>query len=174
MKLRMSLYFLVEWWLSLANLPTKGNHGFTLMDLETINQKINRMVTWTSDPENHGSREFWQTPTLTMASGKGDCDDYAIAKWKLCLDLGISRSQLSFLICDYLPAVERGENGRHMVLQVALNGEVYILDNIETPNGDYTFKTLRHRTDLKPIATIMKHRGNLNPMCRLLLAAWDR
>jgi hypothetical protein len=43
-----------------------------------ILQDIRQTISYVSDMDAHGQREFWQTPELTRSLGTGDCEDMAL------------------------------------------------------------------------------------------------
>lgn len=45
--------------------------------LSRINLQVNREITYTTDPEQYGLRDYW---VFEPASKKGDCEDYALTK----------------------------------------------------------------------------------------------
>ncbi|MFP4138640.1 MAG: transglutaminase-like cysteine peptidase, partial [Halomonas sp.] len=49
--------------------------------LEEVNDFFNRRVQWVDDDKNWGPEDYWATPLETMGHGKGDCEDYSIAKY---------------------------------------------------------------------------------------------
>ncbi|HZP69418.1 MAG TPA: transglutaminase-like cysteine peptidase [Pseudolabrys sp.] len=48
--------------------------------LGIVNRATNLAIRYTSDSQQYGINDYWATPFQTFASGKGDCEDYAIAK----------------------------------------------------------------------------------------------
>ena len=46
-----------------------------------INRDINMAIRPTSDLAQWGVADRWSAPLATLASGRGDCEDYAIAKY---------------------------------------------------------------------------------------------
>ncbi len=47
-------------------------------DFDNIVAWVNRRFIYQSDEQLHGVEDYWQTPRETLASGKGDCEDYSI------------------------------------------------------------------------------------------------
>ena len=92
--------------------------------LGEINRAINLAVRSTSDPAQHGEIDVWSTPLATFASGAGDCEDYAIAKFVALRQAGISPKDLRIVI---MRDTIRGED--HAVAAVQFDGDWLILDN---------------------------------------------
>jgi predicted transglutaminase-like cysteine proteinase len=92
--------------------------------LGEINRAINLAIRSTSDPAQHGEIDVWSTPLATFASGAGDCEDYAIAKFVALRQAGISPKDLRIVI---MRDTIRGED--HAVAAVQLDGDWLILDN---------------------------------------------
>lgn len=90
--------------------------------VESINHFMNK-VSYISDEDNYGTGDYWATVEEFMARG-GDCEDYALAKYRSLLMLGFKASDLRIVI---LFDINKGIN--HAVLAVALNGAWKILDN---------------------------------------------
>ena len=48
--------------------------------LTGINRFFNQSIRWQSDEEIYGETDFWATPAETLGLGRGDCEDFTIAK----------------------------------------------------------------------------------------------
>ena len=55
-----------------------------------INRDINMAIRPTSDLAQWGVTDRWSAPLATLASGRGDCEDYAIAKYVALREAGTS------------------------------------------------------------------------------------
>lgn len=83
-----------------------------------------------SDEKVWGQREYWATPAEFMRRGRGDCEDFAIAKYVSLRMLGIPSNGLRLM---YVHAqVGAGKPVAHMVLGFFgdQSGEPLILDNM--------------------------------------------
>jgi transglutaminase-like putative cysteine protease len=67
--------------------------------------------------------DVWSSPMATFASGRGDCEDYAIAKMFALRASGIAAEDLRFVV-----ARTRGGDA-HAVLAVRNDSQWIILDN---------------------------------------------
>lgn len=90
--------------------------------------EINRAINLAIRPENDLARfhvpDVWATPLATFASGAGDCEDYAIAKYVALRQAGVAREDLRIVIV-HNPALRQD----HAVTAARVDGEWLILDN---------------------------------------------
>ena len=96
-----------------------------------------------SDADHWWRTDYWATPAEFIASGGGDCEDFAIAKFFSLKSLGISSDKLAL---NYVFASRLNQS--HLVLAYyPLPGkEPWILDNLMD-----AIKPASQRTDLVPI-----------------------
>ena len=92
--------------------------------LGEINRAINLAVQPVSDLARYGSIDVWASPLDTFSAGKGDCEDYAIAKFVALREAGISPDDLRIVIMRHL-----GRNEDHAIAAVRLEGRWLTLDN---------------------------------------------
>ena len=92
--------------------------------LDEINRAINMSVRYTSDLAQHGLPDVWSSPLATFASGRGDCEDYAIAKYVALLETGVSGRDMRILLGNDTSVREA-----HAVLAVRQGGHWLVLDN---------------------------------------------
>ena len=92
--------------------------------LEAVNWYVNRRVTFTDDMRHWGKPDVWSTASETLRSGRGDCEDYAIAKLQMLRRAGFSDRDLYLVIVKDL--VSRQD---HAVLVVRASGRMLVLDN---------------------------------------------
>lgn len=109
-----------------------------LQQLTRINERVNRRIQYQEDQADH-----WQTPAETLGRGAGDCEDYAILKLAEVLRLGFNEDDVRLVYC-------RRQLGRitqtHMVLEVWVEGEAWVLDNLGLAINRWS-----DRTDLHPL-----------------------
>ena len=109
---------------------TAGRFAASLSDLdpierlEAVNRYVNRRVTFTDDSRQFGRADVWSAAADTLSRGRGDCEDYAIAKLQMLRRAGISDRDLYLVIVKDL--VSRAD---HAVLVVRAAGHMYVLDN---------------------------------------------
>jgi predicted transglutaminase-like cysteine proteinase len=92
--------------------------------IQSVNRAVNFSVRYTSDFAQHGVADHWSAPLATLASSRGDCEDYAIAKYVLLHDAGVSEDDMRLLLVR-----DRRVQQDHAVLAVRSDGEWLILDN---------------------------------------------
>ena len=89
-----------------------------------INRAINLAIRPMSDLAQWGVPDRWSAPLDTFTTGRGDCEDYAIAKYVALTEAGIAADDLRLVIVRNTAA---GED--HAVAAVRLDGEWIVLDN---------------------------------------------
>jgi predicted transglutaminase-like cysteine proteinase len=92
--------------------------------LGEINRAINLAIRPMSDLAQYGQIDVWSSPLVTFASGAGDCEDYAIAKFVALRLAGISPEDLRIVI---MRDTIYGED--HAVAMARLDGHWLTLDN---------------------------------------------
>lgn len=89
-----------------------------------INRAVNLAIQQTSDLKQWGVVEHWSPPLETLASGRGDCEDYAIAKFAALLAAGLAPEDVKLVIVRDTVA----DDG-HAVAAARVDGHWLILDN---------------------------------------------
>jgi predicted transglutaminase-like cysteine proteinase len=84
--------------------------------VQAVNEKVNEAV-YVSDQNSWGVADHWGTP-LELFSRGGDCEDFAIAKYLLLRELGVSAAQMQI-----------GVTKDHAVLIVHTSEGPVVLDN---------------------------------------------
>ena len=92
--------------------------------LQAANEGINALLTYASDDEIYGVGDYWATLQESMARGRGDCEDIAIAKMWLLNAAGVELSNMRLVILK-----DTLRNLDHAVLSVVEDGHQYVLDN---------------------------------------------
>jgi predicted transglutaminase-like cysteine proteinase len=92
--------------------------------LGEINRAINLAIHPMSDLAQYGQLDVWSSPLATFATGAGDCEDYAIAKYVALRLAGITADDLRLVV---LHDTIRGED--HAVTAARLDGHWLMLDN---------------------------------------------
>ena len=91
------------------NTHTEFLHSIKLFNdnviLEEINNYVNEHVIY--KPDN--AKDYWQTLDESMNLKTGDCEDMAMAKMQLAIQIGIPQSELILVYCKTI-------FGNHMVL----------------------------------------------------------
>jgi predicted transglutaminase-like cysteine proteinase len=92
--------------------------------LGEINRAINLAIKPMSDMAQHGQVDVWSSPLDTFATGAGDCEDYAIAKFVALRMAGVSPDDLRIVV---IRDTVRGED--HAVAMARLEDRWLALDN---------------------------------------------
>lgn len=83
-----------------------------------------------SDRAVWGRDDRWTTPAEFIAQGRGDCEDFAIAKFFTLARLGVPESRLRLVYTRI--AGEDGGARAHMVVHYDRMGDPLVLDNVAT------------------------------------------
>jgi predicted transglutaminase-like cysteine proteinase len=92
--------------------------------LALVNERVNAAIRYTSDYEQYGVADLWSAPLASLASGRGDCEDYAIAKYALLREAGVAARDLHVLLVR-----DNAVHLDHAVLAVRNDDHWLILDN---------------------------------------------
>lgn len=100
--------------------------------LAAVNQFFNRRIVFVDDEQAWGTADHWASPVELLDKGRGDCEDFAIAKYFSLLALGVPPARLRLV---YVRAEIGGPGGvqtPHMVLAhyARPDAEPLILDNL--------------------------------------------
>jgi predicted transglutaminase-like cysteine proteinase len=115
--------------------------------LLAVNEFFNLRIDFNSDQDVWGQPDYWATPMQSLAAGRGDCEDYVIAKYTVLLAMGVSRQRLRLV---YVRARLPDEPAliAHMVLAYYATpmGEPLLLDNLRAD-----VLPASQRNDLTPV-----------------------
>jgi predicted transglutaminase-like cysteine proteinase len=92
--------------------------------LDEANRAVNMAIRYMSDYAQHGEADRWSAPLASFATGKGDCEDYAIAKFVALAEAGFPRDDLQLVLVR-----DRAVRQDHAVLAARLDGHWLILDS---------------------------------------------
>lgn len=145
-----------------------------LQKIRRINDFFNHQIIFDSDWNIWGQADYWATPLETIGQGRGDCEDFSIAKYYSLLDLGIPLEKLRLVYVKVLTNTNEGPlSVAHMVLAYypAPNAEPLVLDNL-IPE----IRPASRRTDLSPIFSFNSSglwQGTGNQSSRSNLSRWQ-
>ncbi len=114
--------------------------------VEAVNSFFNRHIRFAEDRDIWGVEDYWATPLETLGVRRGDCEDYAIAKYMSLKMLGIPRERLRLI---YVRAqLTGGHSQAHMVLgyYATTDAAPLILDNLNPQ-----VLPAQQRPDLRPV-----------------------
>jgi predicted transglutaminase-like cysteine proteinase len=100
----------------------EGREHDGLARVGRINRAINLSIAPTSDMKQWGNSDHWSAPLETLAAGRGDCEDYAIAKYVALLAAGVAEQDVKIVVA-------RAREEEHAVVTVRLAGSWIVLDN---------------------------------------------
>jgi predicted transglutaminase-like cysteine proteinase len=113
--------------------------------LAAVNSFFNRRIVFVEDSEARGQADHWASPLESLALGRGDCEDYVIAKYFSLVALGMPVARLRLV---YVRAQVGIDSQAHMVLAYYAqpDAEPLILDNLITD-----MRPASRRPDLVPV-----------------------
>jgi predicted transglutaminase-like cysteine proteinase len=92
--------------------------------LDEANRAVNAAIRYVSDYAQFGEADRWSAPLATFATAKGDCEDYAIAKYVALREAGFPQEELRVVLVR-----DRAVRQDHAVLAARLDDRWLILDN---------------------------------------------
>jgi predicted transglutaminase-like cysteine proteinase len=92
--------------------------------LGDLNRAINLAIRPRSDFAQFGTEDVWRAPLQLLASGAGDCEDYAIAKFMGLRAAGVPSEDLRIVILR-----DKARHEDHAVVSARLDGHWLLLDN---------------------------------------------
>lgn len=114
----------------------------TLQQVKAINTFFNQFQ-FQSDQSVWGKNNYWATPMEFIGIGKGDCEDFAIAKYLSLQLLGFEQQTLRLV---YVKATSQAQYHMVVAYYPTPSSEPWILDNL---NGKVVKAS--ERPDLTPI-----------------------
>jgi predicted transglutaminase-like cysteine proteinase len=100
----------------------RGKNAVT--KLEAVDWYVNKRVRFVDDQVQWGRADVWSPAAVTLNRGRGDCEDFAIAKMAMLRRAGFSDRDLYVVVLKDL--VRRAD---HAVLVARAEGHMYVLDN---------------------------------------------
>jgi predicted transglutaminase-like cysteine proteinase len=95
-----------------------------IAQLEAVNGYVNSRVRFVDDRIQFGVADRWQVASDTLAHGRGDCEDFALAKRAMLRAAGVADKDLYLVVLKDLT-----RRADHAVLVVRANGRFLVLDN---------------------------------------------
>ncbi|MGN6308080.1 MAG: transglutaminase-like cysteine peptidase [Xanthobacteraceae bacterium] len=100
----------------------RAKSGFAQLD--EANRGINAAIRYVSDMAQFGVPDRWSSALASFATAKGDCEDYAIAKYVVLQQAGFPQDNLRIVLVR-----DRSVRQDHAVLAARLDDRWMILDN---------------------------------------------
>ncbi|HET9353134.1 MAG TPA: transglutaminase-like cysteine peptidase [Sphingomicrobium sp.] len=95
-----------------------------LAKLEAVNGYVNARVRFVDDRVQFGVADRWQVPSDTLTRGRGDCEDFALAKRAMLRAAGVPDKDLYLVVLKDL-----SRRADHAVLVVRAASRFLVLDN---------------------------------------------
>ena len=114
-----------------------------LSKLEAVNSYVNARVRFVDDGVQFGVADRWLAPADTLSRGRGDCEDFALAKRAMLRAAGLSDKDLYIVVLKDL-----SRRADHAVLVVRAAGRFLVLDN-----GTNRIVDSSDVADYKPVIT---------------------
>jgi predicted transglutaminase-like cysteine proteinase len=127
-------------WLTLLDHSAQDDER---MQLERVNQFINHAVSFVSDQQAWRTQDYWATPAQTLSVGKGDCEDFAIAKYFSLVRMGVPSGKLRL---TFVKAIKQNQAHMGLAYYPRPSEQPLILDNL-----DPRIRPASERSDLLPV-----------------------
>lgn len=118
-------------WRSMLQAVHNGNERERVF---RVNDFFNQHIAFDDDYSLWGQRDYWATPLETIAQGRGDCEDFSIAKYFSLLELGVPSNKLRLVYVRATQEMPGGGSIRqaHMILAYypRANSDPLVLDNL--------------------------------------------
>ncbi len=92
--------------------------------LDAVNRAVNGAIVYMTDMQQHGVLDLWSSPLSTFATLRGDCEDYAIAKYVALRAAGVASADLRIVL-----ARDNALGEDHAILAARQDGRWLVLDN---------------------------------------------
>lgn len=119
-----------------------------LAKLEAVNRYVNARIAFVDDSRQYGVSDHWTSAADTLRRGRGDCEDYAIAKLQLLRRAGFADRDLYLVVLR--DSLRRAD---HAVLVARADGRLLVLDN-----GTDRLVDSYEMPDYRPIVTFSGNR----------------
>ncbi|MBL8397208.1 MAG: transglutaminase-like cysteine peptidase [Candidatus Accumulibacter sp.] len=117
--------------------------------LQRINDFFNKNISFDDDRSIWQQSDYWATPLETIGQGRGDCEDFAIAKYFTLRMTGVPLSKMRLIYVKARLMTPVGESQQaHMVLAYYARpgAEPLVLDNLQS-----SIQPASRRHDLRPV-----------------------
>ena len=115
-----------------------------------INSRVNAAVRYTADFAQHGVADLWSSPLMTLGA-KGDCEDYAIAKYALLKASGMDMQDIRIVLVR-----DNAVREDHAIMAVRLGKGWSLLDNRHN-----RIEAEREVTHYRPLISLSQDKAEL-------------
>jgi len=135
-------------WKNLIEQTKKSNE---LNALKQVNDFFNQQIKFATDIQIWKKNDYWASPMQTLAMRRGDCEDFAIAKYFTLITANVPEQKLRLMYAQAI--INEQLQQAHMVLAYypTSDAEPLILDNLNTE-----IMLASARKDLKPIYSLKR------------------
>ncbi len=135
-------------WKNLIEQTKKSNE---LNALKQVNDFFNQQIKFATDVQVWKKNDYWASPMQTLAMRRGDCEDFAIAKYFTLITANVPEQKLRLMYAQAI--INEQLQQAHMVLAYypTSDAEPLILDNLNTE-----IMLASARKDLKPIYSLKR------------------
>jgi predicted transglutaminase-like cysteine proteinase len=143
-------------WRSVADSPVTGApaayarslRGLDRLEIaQRVNSYVNRRVRYTEDVVQYGVEDYWAPADQTLRRGRGDCEDYAIAKLQMLREAGFAPRDLYLVLVKDL--VRRAD---HAILVARAGDRLLLLDD-----GTDRVLDTQSVSDYRPVLTFASY-----------------
>jgi predicted transglutaminase-like cysteine proteinase len=120
-----------------------------LARIDAVNRFVNARVAFENDIRQFGVADRWMAASETLSRGRGDCEDFAIAKLQMLRRAGFAERDLYLVVLH-----DSRRRADHAVLVVRVEGRLLVLDN-----GTDRIVDSDTVTDYRPILTFSGNRA---------------
>jgi predicted transglutaminase-like cysteine proteinase len=101
-----------------------GLRGLPKSDqIALVNRYVNWHIQYADDDKTYGAADYWASP-FEAIGGRGDCEDFAVAKYFSLILLGFSDDQIRLVIVR-----DVSTGALHALTTVSMDSTVLVLDN---------------------------------------------
>lgn len=127
---------------------TRSAHQDEKERVRSVNEFYNRRTLFQDDQTVWGVEDHWASPLELLEKGRGDCEDYAIAKYFSLIASGVPLSKLRLVYVQARMGGPTGPQQAHLVLAYhdTPTGDPLILDNLVNE-----VRPASRRSDLSPV-----------------------
>jgi predicted transglutaminase-like cysteine proteinase len=141
---------------SWRSLIQAGGGGSDLERLTRVNEFFNRQISFEEDSVVWGQADYWATLLETLGQGRGDCEDFVIAKYFTLRLVGVAPDRLRLVyVRARTGSTDAVSTLAHMVLAYYAqpDAEPLVLDNLISE-----IRPASRRPDLAPVFSF-NHEG---------------
>ena len=111
--------------------------------VKEVNNYINQKIQYASDQEIWGVEDYWATPLELLIKKKGDCEDYAIAKYIMLKGMGVPIAKLRIAYVNLKVSATMEDSHMVMFYYGDMDSPPLVLDNLIS-----SIRPLKERRDL--------------------------